>query len=65
MVKKVEDIVQVESDPCRGVRDSKKVEERLEVTCKKLSETEVNIRLFDKMVRHGVATNDVRAFVTK
>ena len=52
----------VTSDP-NGVNDSKKVEERLALTCKKLCETEINIRLFSKMVRHGVATNDVRSFV--
>ena len=54
----------VTSDP-DWVNNSKKVEERLELTCKKLCETEVNIRLFSKMVRHGVATNDVRNFAAK
>ena len=54
----------VTSDP-EWVNNSKMVEERLNLTCKKLCETEVNIRLFSKMVRHGVATNDVRNFAAK
>ena len=53
------------SDPCEGVKGYKEVEERLEITCKKLCETEVNIRLFDRMIKNGVATNDVRSFVAK
>ena len=55
----------VTSDVCKDVKDPKMVEEWLEQTCKKLSETEINIGLFSKMIRNGVATNDVRNFVQK
>ena len=37
-----------------GANEVQKVEERLDLTCKKLCETEVNIRLFGKMVKRGV-----------
>ena len=46
-------------------KDSKVVERQLVRTCLKLSETEVNVKLFSKMVKNGVATNDVRNFVAK
>ena len=57
-------IVDSLSDPPGAVKNAKDVEELLEKTCMKLSETEVNIRLFGKMARNGVATNDVRNFVS-
>ena len=34
-------------------------------TCKKLNETEINIRLFSRMALNAVATNDVRSFVSR
>ena len=58
-------VVDANSGPSNGARNAREVEELLEKTCKKLSETEVNIRLFKKMVHNGVATNDVRNFVSK
>ena len=53
------------SDLSSEVNNAKEVEEQLIETCVKLDETEVNVRLLDKMIRNGVATNDVRNFVTK
>ena len=44
---------------------NEEVERQLETTCLKLNETEINIRLFKKMVVGGVATNDVRNFAEK
>ena len=44
--------------------DPKKVEEQLRGVYKKLNETEAVIDMFSQMVRCGVATNDVRNFVT-
>ena len=58
------DLVDVLSDPPQRVKCAKKVEELLEKTCRSLNETEVNIGLFGKMIRNGVATNDVRSFVS-
>ena len=58
------DLVNVISDPLRGVKSAEEVEELLERTCRRLNETEVNIGLFGRMVRNGVATNDVRSFVS-
>ena len=49
---------------CIG-RDPKQVEEQLVRVCRKLTETEVNIEMFGRMVRSGVATNDVHNFVVK
>ena len=46
-------------------KNAKEVEELLVKTCEKLNQAEVNTRLFNKMVRNGVATNDVRNFVSK
>ena len=45
--------------------DIEEVERQLETTCLKLNETEINIRLFKRMIGSGVATNDVRCFVEK
>ena len=53
------------SAPSREASNVKEVERQLEMTCLKLSETEINIRLFKKMVVGGVATNDVRNFAEK
>ena len=47
------------------VNDPEVVERQLQSTCLKLNETEVNIKLFKKMLENGIATNDVRNFVTK
>ena len=58
------DLVDVLSDPPQRDKCAKKVEELLEKTCRSLNETEVNIGLFGKMIRNGVATNDVRSFVS-
>ena len=55
----------VTSGSSDGAKDSQEVERQLEKTCVKLKETEVNIRLFDRMVKNGLATNDVRSFVSK
>ena len=57
-------IVDISSDLTTEVKNAKDVEELLERTCRKLCETEINIRLFSKMTRNGVATNDVRNFVS-
>ena len=65
MGKGPDNLLQVSSDPDARFNNAQVVEEQLEKTCKKLNETEVNIRLFNKMVRNGVATNDVRNFVSK
>ena len=54
----------VSSTGCTG-RDPKYVEEQLSRVCKRLTETETNIEMFSRMVRTGVATNDVRSFVVK
>ena len=59
------EVLNVTSDPCLEVNNQKVVERQLEETCVKLSEVEVNIRLFSKMKKNGVATNDVRCFVAK
>ena len=53
------------SAPVDGGNDPQVVEERLKLTCKKLNEVEVNIGMFSKMAKKGVATNDVRNFVKK
>ena len=58
-------IVNRESDLVTEVNDPEVVERQLQSTCFKLNETEVNIRLFSKMLENGVATNDVRSFVMK
>ena len=39
------------------------MEKRLSRVCRKIKETEVKARLFDRMVREDVATADVRNFV--
>ena len=41
------------------------VEELFRRTCSKLTEAEVNCSMFLKMIKSGVATNDVRNFVNK
>ena len=64
MFRRHEEFVSVTSGPCSRAKNAKEVEELLEKTCNKLNETEVNIRLFNRMVRNGVATNDVRNFVS-
>ena len=51
----------VTSAPVNRGKNPQVVEERLEQTCKKLSEVEINIGMFRRMV----ATNDVRNFITK
>ena len=38
------------------------VERRLNKVCKKLNATEVNIGMFQRMLKRGVLTNDVRCF---
>ena len=43
-------------------KDPVRVERRLHKVCKKLNGTEVNIGLFHRMIKNGVATNDVRSF---
>ena len=53
------------SDPNARVKTAKEVEEQLENTCRRLNETEINIKLLGKMAHNGVATNDVRSFVTR
>ena len=53
------------SDLSNEVNSAKMVEEQLIETCVKLNETEVNVKLLSRMIRNGVATNDVRNFVTK
>ena len=45
--------------------DHKKVEKQLKDVCTKLNETEANINMFGHMIRNGIATNDVRNFVSK
>ena len=46
----------------RKCKDPITVERRLKVVCKKLNAEEVNIGLFHRMLKAGVATNDVRNF---
>ena len=46
-------------------KNPKLVEEQLRKVCRRLNETEVNIELFRRMLNNGVATNDVRNFVSK
>ena len=41
------------------------VEKQLKEICMKLNETEANVEMFCNMVRNGIATNDVRNFVSK
>ena len=41
------------------------VERRLKMVCHKLNVTEVNIGLFNRMIKRKVATNDVRNFSEK
>ena len=43
----------------------KQVEKRYRNICKKLTEVEVNNAMFSRMIKSGVATNDVRTFVIK
>ena len=62
MFRRHEEFVSVTSGPCSRAKNAEEVEELLENTCNKLNETEVNIRLFNRMVRNGVATNDVRNY---
>ena len=45
--------------------DPKLVEKQLSRTCSKLAEAATRVELFSRMVRNGVATNDVRCFVAK
>ena len=47
--------------PAKGKR--KRVEQQLFETAVKLTEAEINISLFSKMIRNGIATNDVYNFV--
>ena len=46
-------------------KDPVTVERQLMKICNKLNVTEVNIGLFNRMIRAGVSTNDVRNFVSK
>ena len=45
--------------------DPDKVEKQFLKTCRKLTEAEVNGAMFHKMMKSGVATNDVRNFTNK
>ena len=49
--------------PLVGEEDQTTVERSLERICIKLTQAEVNVKLFSKMVQAGIATNDVRGFV--
>ena len=49
--------------PVKG--KNKSVEKHLRETTLKLTETEATVNLLSKMVRHGIATNDVYSFVRK
>ena len=53
------------SEPRNELKDPDEVEELFLRTCRKLTEAEVNVAMFQKMLRSGVATNDVRNFVNK
>ena len=46
-------------------KDPTPVERQLNKVCNKLNITEVNIGLFNRMIRSNIATNDVRNFVNK
>ena len=52
------------SEP-KGNNGPRKVEKQLFRVCKKLKETEVKANMFGRMVKSGVATADVRNFVSK
>ena len=49
--------------PSKGI--SKSVEKQLKETTLKLTETQATINLFSRMVKGGLATNDVYNFVMK
>ena len=53
----------VTATPKKGKK--KRVEKQLLETVVKLTETEMSISLFSKMIRNGIATNDVYNFVNK
>ena len=53
------------SEPWERFNSPDDVEEQYVKTCIKLTEAEVNAAMFTKMVRSGVATNNVRNFVAK
>ena len=53
------------SGVCCIKMDHKTVEKQLKEICMKLNETEANVEMFCNMVKNGVATNDVRNFVSK
>ena len=53
------------SEPWERFNSPDDVEEQYVKTCIKLTEAEVNVAMFQKMLRSGVATNDVRNFVNK
>ena len=46
-------------------KDPITVERRLNLVCRKLNVTEINIGLFNRMIKEKVATNDVRNFSDK
>ena len=64
MTKMVKKIL-IKTTPLAEECDKKSVEKRLKEISFKLTETESNIKLFLKMIRTGVATNDVRSFLQK
>ena len=53
------------SEPATRFSGPDEVVEHYKKTCKRLTEAEVNCNMFSKMIRSGVATNDVRNFINK
>ena len=51
--------------PIRASNDPLTVERQLQKVCNQLNVTEVNVRMFQCMIRSRVATNDVRNFAHK
>ena len=45
-------------------KSDKPVEKQLKDTVLKLTETNANVKMFRRMIRERVATNDVRSFIT-
>ena len=52
------------SNDLQEAKDPEVVERQLVTTCERLNKAEVKIKLFTKMMKNGVATNDVRHFVS-
>ena len=60
------DSFRMTSTRCKeACKDPVTVERQLKMICRKLNVTEINIGLFNRMIKNKVATNDVRNFSDK